>query len=380
MMKYLKKCKHCNKDFETNKQDKEFCNSNHKKQYFNKLNKKPKNIFNCENCGKQFESYKKNLRACSRKCISALGNKETRDIKRLENEEKYKNVKDIPICKICGWKAASLQPHIVQFHKISIVEYKELYNVDDSKIYHSSYVEVSSERVKGDKNPAWQHDGKYSPYSDKFVKYEGLSEEHKSNEISKVVKRLHATQKKNGNYTTTIDYYLNQDMTKEEAESALLNRQTTFSKKICIEKYGEKEGLKRWQERQEKWLKSYPKSNYSKVSQKLFKEIHALIGNKFECFYANKNSDGRNDEYILKTNNLFVKPDFYIPEIGKIIEFDGDYWHQKQNAGVGKTRDKMRDIDILKEYSNMHILHVKEQDYRKNKDGIVKQCLEFLKE
>lgn len=42
-------------------------------------------------------------------------------------------------------------------------------------------------------------------------------------------------------------------MTEEEAKIALKESQTTFSLKKCIEKYGEIEGTKRWEERQDKW-------------------------------------------------------------------------------------------------------------------------------
>jgi len=57
-------------------------------------------------------------------------------------------------------------------------------------------------------------------------------------------------------YSTKIEYYLYRGMSVEEAEKALSDRQTTFSKEICIEKYGENKGLKVWTERQEKWQKT----------------------------------------------------------------------------------------------------------------------------
>lgn len=45
-------------------------------------------------------------------------------------------------------------------------------------------------------------------------------------------------------------------MTEEEAKLALKKRQSTFSLKKCIEKYGVEEGTKKFNERQEKWQKS----------------------------------------------------------------------------------------------------------------------------
>lgn len=53
--------------------------------------------------------------------------------------------------------------------------------------------------------------------------------------------------------TTCIQYYLEKGYSEEEAMVLQAERQKTFSKEICIEKYGEEEGIKIWQERQDKW-------------------------------------------------------------------------------------------------------------------------------
>ena len=44
-------------------------------------------------------------------------------------------------------------------------------------------------------------------------------------------------------------------MDEEEARQALYERQHTFSKARCIERYGEKNGIEVWLDRQKKWLK-----------------------------------------------------------------------------------------------------------------------------
>ena len=53
--------------------------------------------------------------------------------------------------------------------------------------------------------------------------------------------------------STRIQYFIDKGLTKDEAKIALKERQTTFSLKKCIMKYGEIEGTKRWKERQIKW-------------------------------------------------------------------------------------------------------------------------------
>lgn len=70
--------------------------------------------------------------------------------------------------------------------------------------------------------------------------------------------------------TNRIEYYLNQGMTYDEAKEALTNRQRTFSKEKCIERYGE-DGLKVWEERQNNWqntLNSKSKSEKKDINKK----------------------------------------------------------------------------------------------------------------
>lgn len=128
----------------------------------------------------------------------------------------------------------------------------------------------------------------------------------------------------NREFDTRLDYYIKRGFTEEEGLKLLKERQTTFSLEKCIAKYGEIEGKKRWQERQEKWLKNCKRTNFSKISQELFKElIKHLDLNKNEIYFAtldkNKNIDdsGKNYEYYLKLNNIVIKPDFFYKKFKK---------------------------------------------------------------
>lgn len=75
----------------------------------------------------------------------------------------------------------------------------------------------------------------------------------KKNSIKGSEKRRENPEKYSHTYNTKIEYYLNQGMSHKEAELALSERQTTFSKEICIEKYGNVKGLSTWQNRQDNW-------------------------------------------------------------------------------------------------------------------------------
>jgi hypothetical protein len=57
-------------------------------------------------------------------------------------------------------------------------------------------------------------------------------------------------------FNTNLEFYLKKGHTLEEAKNLRKKRQKTFSKDICIEKYGLEDGVKIWKSRQEKWISS----------------------------------------------------------------------------------------------------------------------------
>ena len=90
-----------------------------------------------------------------------------------------------------------------------------------------------------------------------------------------------------GRFPTSIEYWLKQGYSEEESKRLLSERQSTFSLKICIEKYGEAEGTIVFNERQEKWqntINSKPKEEIDDMNRRK----GAGIGN-----YLNKNLPGK---------------------------------------------------------------------------------------
>lgn len=152
----------------------------------------------------------------------------------------------------------------------------------------------------------------------------------------------------------------------------------TTSLEGFIKRHGEKEGLIKWKERQEKWMKSYKKSNFSKISQEVFWVLSENIDDLSNIYFAeldeNKNKDdsGRNHEYNLDLGDSFIKPDFI--KDNKIIEFDGDYWHGE--ARGNQQRDKERDEKLIS--LGYKILRVRERDWKQDKESVIKECMEFL--
>jgi len=178
-----------------------------------------------------------------------------------------------------------------------------------------------------------------------------------------------------------INYWFNLGYSYLHARKKVKERQKTFSLDICIKKYGEIDGLIRFNERQIKWLKNYKKSNFSKISQDLFWEIlkanPSIIDNEiYFATYLNGNLDdsGKNNEFRLELTERVILPDFIDLTNKKIIEFDGTYYHRI--SPENNLRELKRDEMIIK--SGYEVLHISEKDYYSNKEDIIYKCVNFL--
>ena len=278
-------------------------------------------------------------------------------------------------CALCGKVAHDLTSHISQFHKMSCEDYKNQYGDFRSQ----RYLQGQAERIKGDKNPAYNHGGRLSPFSKKFVHADKVNRDE-------LRKRQMETTKNNDNVTVTLSYWLSQGYSEEEAKEKLKERQTTFTLEKCIEKYGEEAGRQRWLDRQEKWQTSLQKTTdncFSKVSQELFWKLYEKLENNRSVYFAELSEDktlddsGRNNEYLLRLSDRVVLPDFYDESTKRIIEFDGTYWHGEHAKKTSNpNRDRDRDAALAEE--GYKVLHIKEGDYYKNPDQVVDLCLSFL--
>lgn len=313
---------------------------------------------------------------------------------------------DSVTCRICGEQSKRVYgAHMRNTHNgITSQEYLELFdnppiscskdkvNISKNGGQHmklDKYKKMFSEKVKGENNPMHRSNTtdefrkSVSPFSIDFynLRYPDVTQSER--ECMLVEFRTGAFSDRV--MTSQIEYYLNQGMSQKEAELALSERQTTFSKKICIEKHGEEEGHKVWMDRQERWLKNLPRLNYSKISQVLFIEVWKEVKYLYEDIYfatLDKTTetiyqgDDRNFEFRLNLDKSFIKPDFYIPSISKIIEFDGSYYHR--DSPERYERDKNRDLNIINK--DIDLLHVKELDFNNDNETVIKKCIDFILE
>jgi hypothetical protein len=136
----------------------------------------------------------------------------------------------------------------------------------------------------------WESRGWNSEESSLFIENEQKERSKKSLEKMNLLKEEDYSKWKSIR-NTNIEYYLKLGYSLSESEMIRKERQSTFSKKKCIEKYGIENGLSKWEERQKKWITSLSKINSfdkekDSCSMKFFQE---KFGEKWKDEYINRN-------------------------------------------------------------------------------------------
>lgn len=233
----------------------------------------------------------------------------------------------------------------------------------------------------------------------------GYTEEESNQKTKEVMGMIHEkTWKKRKEHpelyqdvnTTQIGYWLKKGYSEEESIEKVKNRQSTFTLNKCIKKYGEKEGLKIWKERQEKWAlklkEKLSKLNYKKDYSKIEKQFVEILVNRMNLNMDEHYSCLNEQFFMYNNDNMdYTTYDFVLKKTKKVIEFNGDYWHCKPSkydknffnkskqmfAHEIWDRDKLRIKYIEKE--GYEVKTIWESDYKQNPEKVIKECIEFLK-
>jgi hypothetical protein len=324
-----------------------------------------------------------------------------------------KNENDYIICEICKEKVNRIYGAHLKRHKMTSKEYKEKYpnspltcktdfkNTSKNSGLHmkeEKYKKIFAEKIKGEKNP--NHKSKTtekerkerSPFSVEFYLKKNIPE----NDIENLLENFKKEAIKDRSYTTNIDYYLNKGYSQEESEKMLHERQSTFSKEKCIERFGKEMGLEIWRERQRKWQESLVsggnlKCGFSKISQELFYSLleYYKVEDRIDVYFATKNKE----YFISLKGGIFYQYDFVDLKNKKIIEYNGDEYHGNPNKFESTdhphpfrkqiTAKEMwkKDNDKVKiaNEQGFDVLTIWNSEYKKEKELILEKCLEFLK-
>lgn len=303
-------------------------------------------------------------------------------------------------CRICGEQCKRIYGKHLKFkhNNITTDDYKKLFpgapimalsdikNTTKNSGKHMKqerYKKMFSEKVKGEKNP--NHKSKTtelerksrSPFSKEFIKYKDIDN------VEEYISEFAKEAIKDRSHPTTLEYYINKGYSIEESKNLLKERQRTFTLDKCIDKLGEEIGYNRWLDRQERWLSNYKKVNYSAISQEMFISIYnelVKLGFDNKVYFARLDDNNqihdtnRNYEFRLKLNNSYILPDFFIPDLKLILEFDGTYYHRDNPEN--RERERKRDQNILR--SGYKVIHISEKEYINNKELTVLKMVNFI--
>ena len=128
----------------------------------------------------------------------------------------------------------------------------------------------------------------------------------------------------NSKKTNNINYWLNRGLTLEDAKSKLSERQSTFSLKKCIEKYGDEIGKEIWNKRQDKWIKSLSLSVYNGRDNKDSKTIE---------YFKKKYGSEWIEPYLLKVSFKDKKQIMYLTSFKNYKEMIDNLVSDKYKLG-----------------------------------------------
>lgn len=344
----------------------------------------PKNSIECKECNILFIPHHHNGKFCSDTCKSKYQTRNYRDMKAKKSLLKYPDGSDpynYRECPLCGFRSYNLGTHPLS-HDMTPSEYIAKYGPVHSQ--------KAMDSMKGNKNPWHNHGGKLSPFSEKFVKYNGLPENEMLDRITNTKKKSVDTKNINNNDNTKIEYYTSRGMTIEEANIALSDRQRTFSLEICINKYGENEGREIWSERQLNWqntlsskspqdIESINRSKSAKINFKsLWNKdltdpgnfyIIQISENKYKIGITSKSTiyHRYHKEHLSKYNVLLfesvdsIKHAFYIEQL---LKYDYKDTIRKNDYGVFGWTEVIEESDISNLMTKYN--HLLSKDYCEN--------------
>jgi len=366
----------------------------------------------CRGCKSHFIAKGKSAEFCTTLCrISYYA--------RLKSDEFFKTGtenKNYVICEVCKWAVSSVTgSHLNSYHPEYTTEsYKSQFPNSQTKctslikkvaiggirggarIRETGHRERMSNNFKGDLNPMHRSNTtdlqrkQISPYSLEFYKKRdvGLTNDQAqqmADDKNSSFEKTSWTQQK---------YWIDKGLSEQESINKISELQKTFSLDICIHKYGEVEGRKRWQERQDKWKAKVFNANQhiggglSKVSNDLFSSLESFVTTKKLSFKT-----GKNEKFIRDTKfDRVYKYDFCIPELRLMIEFHGDYWHCNPNKWTGTQTNKVKSLTAQEiwEYDKRKkecaesygytLMFIWETDYYVNSQAEIDKCIAFINE
>lgn len=211
--------------------------------------------------------------------------------------------------------------------------------------------------------------------------------------------RMWEEYKKKQSYTNTLEYFKNK-YGDEEGENIYnnINKRKSHSYNGFLLRYkdpiiAEQKFIEFHNTVIRNRHKKYGYTFRSKIADELFSILtHKLLSLGYKEIYTGEYSE----EWFIydKTAKKITFLDFFLQETGKVIEFNGDYWHanpkiynENEILKYPDGNKKVKDIwekdnkkinNILKIPYINDVLVVWQKDYTENKQKIIEKCMSFL--
>ena len=213
--------------------------------------------------------------------------------------------------------------------------------------------------------------------------------EHIENMQAAFHKELKSNPKKyRGRTPLELEYWTNRGFSLEDAKTLRKERQSTFTLKKCIEKYGKSEGLAIWKRRQTVWLSKLKRNFTENGDSRSPQSVWAKNIIKKCCESLSIEIPKKEKWITSKKDDFRCSYDFTYEN--KIIELHGDFWHA--NPKIFAPDDIIPVIKItakekwnldkrkkeLAESFNYKVLVIWESEYHENQEQTINKCIEFL--
>jgi hypothetical protein len=407
-------CKNCNQQFVQKSGRQDYCSPECKAAF----NKKPKKsrVLNCQQCGTSFTPTGSTSKFCSSTCRDLsykMSGREKRtcagcDVdmtaeyvcklycttecqRRHQSQQKYTGTEGIDyiVCPVCEQRVRQISHRHAEMHGYqSAADMAEKLNM--TAITCQSFKDM----VTGENNPAYDHGGKYSAWSKNFI--HGYDESRHQNHNQQMVK---LRENKKHLFKNNLEYWIQQANGDAEVAKQMYKNFQTKDLQRFVDLYGEQEGKTRHMAKTVKWLNTLN----SKPLEELNK-INARKVKKSGCFYSKAELEIFNElkKHVAELTDQFAicrdpeekSKKFYLYDMqyqNKIIEYNGDFWHANPakydesfvNPYTKQTFKQITDKDAdklnLAKKSGYTVKIVWENDYKKDPQRVIQECLQFLK-
>lgn len=323
--------------------------------------KKPK--YECKHCQIPLQKKFKGQPVCNELCFS-----------KWEVEESKIKYPDGVECLECGIKRNDIKLHVKKIHSMSVEEYREKYG--NVPMIAESTKHIYSSQWSGENNPGFQHNGARSPFSKKNSKYDEEWHKERSSRHSEFMKF------ENDNNHFQKDYY--------DTDFEYLSHQRK-NLDFFIQKYGVEEGTKRHRAKTEKWLSTLnSKSDDEKaeINRKKVVNIGSISQPERELADIISESFKIERQFYLREGIAGYK--FDIRFQNKLVEFNGDYWHMNPSKYMADSYNPTMKLSAKEIWNRddakletarrngFDVFTVWENDYKKNKDKVIEECINFL--